>query len=376
MTRIDTAINADTARITSLAEWMTGDLAKALESASDTTASTTATQSGWEGSGATSYRTAMATFTEDPDQTASTSATAAEGVTTFATAITTAQQQVQTIRSDAESAGLDVTDTAILAPDPPGTLPTRPGSTASQSEVDAYQREVNRYNVASTRQAAYEQAQTDMAEVRSGIASAVEALDDARRVADRYKVDILEFAIASWVAAKVTPAAAAAAGEASRLLQYANDIEMRARVNPNAVNPYAEVDWARAQASAARAKANTLMTHSKDVLRFTKIAGGTLSVATFGVGVYLDLEEGESAAQAVTSNAGGAVAGTVAGAIAGAAIGTAIPIPVVGTVAGLLVGSAVGALASDAIDFGFDGGGGQIVAPPAFDIDAPTMPSA
>ena len=372
MTRIDTEINADAGRISSLAEWMTGDLATALTSASDTTASTTTTQSGWEGSGATSYRTAMATFTEDADETATTSATAAEGVTTFATAITTAQQQVQTIRSDAESAGLDVTDAAILAPDPPSTLPTRPGSTASQSEVDAYQRAVNRYNVASARQAAYEQARTDMADVRSGIASAVEALDEVLRVANLFKVEILEFAIASWVAAKVTPAAAAAAGEASRLLQYANDIEMRARVNPNAVNPYAEVDWARAQANAARAKASTLMTHSTNVLRFTKIAGGTLSVATLGVGVYSDIEEGESTTQAVTSNTGGAVAG----AIAGAAAGTAIPIPVVGTVTGLLVGAVVGALASDAIDFAFEGGRGQIVAPPAFDIDAPTMPSA
>lgn len=93
-----------------------------------------------------------------------------------------------------------------------------------------------------------------------------------------------------------------------------------------------------------------------------------ISRGLVGVGIAVDLADGESVPQAVASNVGGYAAGAVAttavtaGAswlattAAGAAIGTAIPIPVVGTVAGAVVGLGVGIFTSGAIDSLFKNG--------------------
>lgn len=95
------------------------------------------------------------------------------------------------------------------------------------------------------------------------------------------------------------------------------------------------------------------------------VARGTLAlgVAATGFGIYDDLRNGESVAQATSSNVGGMVAGGMAGvaaswavgAVAGAALGSAVP--VVGTVVGAVVGAGVGLMASGAIDEWFESDG-------------------
>ncbi len=88
---------------------------------------------------------------------------------------------------------------------------------------------------------------------------------------------------------------------------------------------------------------------------------GAFSKALVGVGIGLDLHDGESVPQAVASNVGGYAAGAGAGTLAsmgtsmamGAAFGSVVP--GVGTAVGAVVGLGVGIFASGAIDSLFEG---------------------
>lgn len=83
-----------------------------------------------------------------------------------------------------------------------------------------------------------------------------------------------------------------------------------------------------------------------------------LAVAATGYSIYDDMDHGESAAQAVASNAGGFVASMAAGAAAGALVGSIVPGPgtVVGAVVGTAVGTTVGLFTSGMIDSAWESG--------------------
>src|SRR5690606_22179847 len=66
-----------------------------------------------------------------------------------------------------------------------------------------------------------------------------------------------------------------------------------------------------------------------------RAGGGALGVVTTGVGIYADLQSGESTAQAVTSQGTGAALGVAGAAGAGALVGSVVP------GAGTLTGAAV-----------------------------------
>ncbi len=91
-----------------------------------------------------------------------------------------------------------------------------------------------------------------------------------------------------------------------------------------------------------------------------------LGVVATGYGVYQDIQDGESTAQAVTSNVVGlaagagtafafsSAAGLASAALAGAACGSVVP--VAGTVVGAVVGAGVGIFASGMVDHWFEEG--------------------
>lgn len=85
-----------------------------------------------------------------------------------------------------------------------------------------------------------------------------------------------------------------------------------------------------------------------------------LDVLATGYAIKADMDKGESAGQAVTSNGVSMVASIAAGAYVGGAIGTAIPVPILGTavgvVAGAAVGTVVGAITSGVIDSAWENG--------------------
>ncbi|MBO3724773.1 hypothetical protein J5X07_06995 [Actinomyces bowdenii] len=84
-----------------------------------------------------------------------------------------------------------------------------------------------------------------------------------------------------------------------------------------------------------------------------RVAGSALTVAGTGIGIGVDMMNGEDGWQATVSNiaatVAGTVAGTAAGSVAGAAIGTAV-CPGVGTVAGFVVGAGTGFVVSTFTD--------------------------
>lgn len=91
-----------------------------------------------------------------------------------------------------------------------------------------------------------------------------------------------------------------------------------------------------------------------------KVAGGVLAVGGIAVGTYQDIQDGETAAQAVASNvvAGGAsfLASAGAGAAVGAAVGSAFPGlgTIVGAVAGIVVGGVTYFVTDYVVDSGWE----------------------
>ena len=368
---LDTEIKGSPASVESASSWLRGSLAPAVESGADALVSARTSADGdWGGDAGPAFSAQMRSGYTATDR-LSTQVTAAAGnLESYAAALRRAQDRMSDIRSTAAGAGLRVTGFVIESPGPgparPGDPPTGDGVTPTQ--VDAYNSAVAAYNEHQKLIEAWNTAVDDVAEVDAAYDAACRALEDS------YKGQKPEEMVVS--ASDVAGALAAARGtnlHVSILRQTATTFSTQAS---EALSRISSTDYTRIGQSAfyddlaevrrLEGMADDATRAADDAVRngsrATRLSGG-LSKLLVGVGIGLDLHNGESVPQAVASNVGGYAAGAGAGALAsmgtsmamGAAFGSVVP--GVGTAVGAVVGLGVGIFASGAIDSLFTNGG-------------------
>jgi hypothetical protein len=300
----------------------------------------------------------------------------------FADSMHTAQNRMADIRERARANGLSVRGFVIENPGPgPVCPPDRSGVEMPVAEAEAHEADMRAYNRHQELIEAHRRAVAEVDEVRTAFGAA------EKKLADDYKG-------MSWTDAALTGTDFASAAVLAKMSKYHAEL-LRADANhwsrqasgwtermrntnyqayrrmedllgPNAPERMFDSDAAhqrylQEQASSRGAAADAAETRG----RFST-AAKNVSRGLVGVGVAVDLADGESVPQAAASNVGGYAAGAAATAAVsagttmlastatGAAIGSAVP--VVGTAVGAVVGAGVGVFASGAIDSLFENG--------------------
>ncbi|WEG08579.1 hypothetical protein PU630_15235 [Microbacterium horticulturae] len=358
---LETRIDGSPDAIESIGVFFSNTVAGHAETlGTDISSARTKVLDGWTGTAADAFgsttqtaKTATDTYREDV-------ASLAGAVKTLGTALDDAQKTMADARATAVDGGLTVSGTQIHGP---GAAPnTQLPSDATTEEVDAAQDAVDAYNAKVT--------------LWNGL---VDTVDGANQ---RWEEALNDFAT-TWKSAagnlaSVTTSFITAGASASALANSAYRLKSTVLLNQERLataqknladavkdgrvilskdDVYAFMDDA--------AKAKNVVADSTSKLESGLKVGSKLSkgllvlgIAGTAYGIYDDMQNGESAAQAVASNGGGFVAGLAAGAGAGAIVGSFIAPPagtIAGAAVGAIVGGAVGIFTSGAIDHLFEG---------------------
>ena len=340
----DTKIDGEADHLTGLADWLSGTVATAVDDSATAIADTKADiGSEWEGATADAAVARAGDLVTAGDDLSTRTTTVSGALSTYADALATATREAQWIRDDATAGGLTVSGTTVLDPEDPADT---------------------------TQAALYNDLSTRMTTTRTTLST---AQDDLRTeltpgdVSTLYNVPALgayslgiaaTAGYATWSIgrAMVINGGKMAATGAARL----SSLRSLSQVADPA-GFYWELDHAQSmvrEGNAMRAAggANYKLKVPKGATRL----GNGLAVVGTGLGIWADMNDGESTGQAVTSNvaatavgigastlATGAVsAGTslLASTATGAALGSVVP--GVGTVVGGAVGLAAGVTAS------------------------------
>jgi hypothetical protein len=276
------------------------------------------------------------------------------------------------VRSTASGKGLSVAGFVIQDPGPGPARPSMPGPGATEAEVQAHNDLVEVYNAHQKLIRAYNEAASDADRVDRQYNAACESLQNQHDATDHAAYllsmgEVLGETAAAGVAAYHT-------AQRSKLLLKAQDLYAEAQRAADEMLAHPEVYTRRRwlffkQFDGARYAADlgaieSRMTAADDLViqsdrlgsgalaRNLEHGGKVLGAAGVGLGIYSDIQDGESGTQALVSQGGGLAASIAAGAL----IGTAIPVPVVGTAVGALGGAVIGILADGAIDSLFENG--------------------
>lgn len=365
---IDTEVKGEPASIDSAAKWLRGTLALGVDGAANALASAKRTAGAdWGGDAGPAFSAQMgkgANATDDLVTKVKSSATSCEA---FANKMRNAQDRMATIRETASSADLTVRGFVI---EDPGAGPGHPGPAPTDAppvQVDHYNTSVLLYNAHQERILAYNAAAKDAQEVHDEFAKACTALEDEYKGASTAEwllssADVAGTAVVAALGAKhlsvLQRNARHFAGEADKWRTRMAGTDYSGQGGRDVLDRDARsLRDAQNKATAAAGDADDARLRPK-----FGTAGKVLGPAGVGLGIFADVQSGESTTQAVVSNVGGAAVGagvgTLAGvgtaALAGAAFGSAVP--VVGTVIGAAVGAGVGIVASGAIDSLFENG--------------------
>lgn len=343
---LHTEIPGNPGELRTVAAWLRDTLGEGLDRTIDALRASATPDAGWRGEAADAFRARTTDLRTRADDLHRAITTGASALDRFATALADAQARVADIRSGALTAGLTVTPTAILAP---LVVPVRPvAGTLPQADYD---RALRQYTLTSARWTAYHRAETQLGTVSTDLTAALTALETAEQSSTSVVVPTLDMLLGGTIGALTDLHVGALRGWADLLLEQSARLRANTQLPGAALNPnlfYRDLDDAAALAARSAAV-------SDDALRAARIgraagwaAGGVLT----GVSIWMDVQQGESVAQAATSN----VVGFGASIAAGAAIGTLIPVPVVGTVAGAVVGGVVGIFTSGMVDGLFENG--------------------
>src|SRR5262245_43198652 len=304
----------------------------------------------------------------------------ADSLESFAGSMRACQNRMADIRGSAAGAGLGVRGHVIEHPGPGAARPPDlSGVPMTAEQVQAYEADVLAYNRHQQLLTAFYDAAGQAAEVRATFAQAQQTLaDDYEGMSGGDAVltgtDFVAAAalarMSSYHAKLLRADARHWASEAAwwtermRTTDYRAYQRMPDLLGPDAPRRMFDSDAAHERYLQNRANASsTAATEAEN--RFAG-AAKNVSRGLVGVGIGVDLLQGESVPQAVASNVGGYAAGAavtaggsagtsmLAATAAGAAMGSAVP--VVGTVVGAGVGLAVGLFASGAIDSLFENG--------------------
>lgn len=365
----DTDLPGDPASISAVASWLRDAVAAGSTAYADAVfAARSRASSAWTSEASTGFQRRLTTLGTSSDGLATAAGALATEVDALAAALDSAQAQMAEARATAAAGGLAVTGTVIHGPGAaPPSVAALPAD-ATPAEADVHQRAV----------AAVESYNATVAAWSAAVATADDADQGWREAVDRFT--------ATWQAK---------GDDVSSLLQdlftSAAEVGIQVRISrwfrdASETFKHEAAMWRRIASSYIDAdgrftgtnpddyydalrRADDFDAKAGDAARGAELEGSRLAtkvgkgffvlgVAATGWGIYQDMQDGESAAQATASNAGGFLAGVGAGAAVGAAVGSIVPGPgtAVGAVVGAVVGTGVGIVTSGAIDSMWENG--------------------
>lgn len=371
---IETRIEGSPASIRSTSTWLRGTLKSSTSTFADSAfLQRSRSESAWNDPAGDAFRTRVNAVAKAADTTSTEAGTVATNLDVLAKALEDAQTQMASALSIARAGGLTIDGTVIESPGaaPPDTGPAPTGADATTAAIDAYDGRVAAMNAHNAKVTAWNKA--------SAIATQAEgdwetALTNAEQTwagnAGNLATVGSTFLTATFSAALILKLAPIL----SKQSQFLKDGAMINRshlssmikdgkwIGGDKAHFYDLLD----KSKSLDAQAIKLAEDAKNV-KFPKGLGrglGAIGVLTTGYAIYDDIQNGESPAQAATSNGVGMLAAIGAsagsGALIGAAVGTFIPIPGVGTavgvVGGAVVGTAVGIFTSGMIDSMWENG--------------------
>lgn len=356
---IGTVVDGDPTELTTIATWLRSDLGFGVDEASAALGSVRLDEGGWDGTAGDNFRDRMDTAYKHALGLYDKTQSGALGIDTFSAALRTAQTDIAIARSTATSAGLTVTTTAIMAPGAVQPRPALPPTDASAAQVQSYNAAVTAYNTNVTKWQAYSTAATEVTRIATALDLAAVDLTDVYTDVMTVTVPVSTLLLSGLIDSATALSTANLSAHAHELGLQASTFEANTRLPGAALHPenfYRDID----DAATWRASAATSSDDALRVARAGKIFGYATGGILTGVGIWLDIQNGESAVQATTSNVVGFAASVGAGVAIGAGIGTLIPIPIVGTVvgavAGAVVGGIVGIVTSGMVDGFFENG--------------------
>jgi hypothetical protein len=304
--------------------------------------------SAWTSEAGTAFGTKVGALGDAADGTSTAASSVATEVDALAHALETAQAQMEEARQVARDGGIDVDGTVIQdigdAPPDVAALPAdaSPAETAAydqgMADIDAYDKKVKAWDaaiaLADGADADWESAVENLGATWSAKGNDIVALFNDLLTGTAEAA--AQFQVSKWYA----NSASTFSQQAAVYRQLAASYLVDGRVSPGNTGAfYDALDKARVNAALADGA------KPAGVRVGTAVSRGflALGVVATGVGIYTDMQDGESPAQAAVSNGGGFVASLAAGAGTGALVGSFIPIPGVGTAAGAIVGTIVGA---------------------------------
>lgn len=372
MSDLDTRIDGTPASIRAVGRWLKDSFGDQAETMATSVFRARSDASGaWEGDASTAFGDRAKVLANAADSARDSAVLAEQDVETLAVALRRALDDMQAVRTAASTASLTVVGTVVH--DPGGRLVLtgdKPGPDSTPQERTTFEKLTTRVSTQNAKVDAFETAVTDADAVFTTWADAIENASAAWVKWDKelssLTADFITAAASTALVLKVSPILMKQSqfyvSSAARLRAHTAAMTSPGGRVLDAKQFYRLLDDADDQL----ARAAQLADDAKN-FKIPKGIGrglGILGLVATGYSIHEDMEEGESAPQAVTSNVGGLLAGMGAGALAGApigaAIGTAIPIPGVGTAAGLVVGTVVGtvvgAFSSGVIDSMFENG--------------------
>ena len=365
---IETKVEGKPEQITSLADWLTSSLEPAVSASGDGFSSARTTLgSEWQGETAEAIVSWLADAVGASDSLSTRITDIATALTTYASILSSVRTEAECVRSDATAGGLVVSGTVVQ--EPKDTSDTK--KTALYSSLSMRMSTAN-----STLSTAQQNLRTSLVPSDADRVSLCNAIFGyvAGLGMGSFKIygsRVIQNSILVAGEAKVQQAArmqrsVAAASAEGRLspaqvraanaeLDRANKLAQKgARFKEVARNYEAapRVSWstnkifepAVSEAAEVVGQTNTVTTAG----RVARGSSAALAVVGTGVGIYADMESGESGLQASVSN----VSATATGLAVGFAIGSVVPGPgnVVGAAVGLAVGATVSVMASTFTD--------------------------
>jgi len=358
---IDTLIDGNPTELRTVATWLRQHLAAGLDIAHSSLDYAKRDDGGWDGDAGQAFRSKMADIALLAADLHSAAGNATNGVDAFADALEGALSRTATLRADAVAAGLIVAPTSILAPRVPLSAPAPLPSDATAAEVQGFAYAQSAYGRAVSLGGAYEAAAVQMAAIRSDLALAAENLDDIPADVKTITIPTVDFLLSATISGLTEARAASLGGRSEFLLDSAARLEANTRLPGAALYPeqfYGDLD----EAARLRGQAATAVDDAARWARGGRALGWAAGLVLTGFAIKSDMDNGESTAQAITSNTVGLAASIGAGAATGAAVGALVGsvIPgagtVVGAVAGAAVGTVVGIFTSGAVDSFFENG--------------------
>ena len=358
---LDTKLDGSPGSIRAVGDWLRRDFGEGAEDIADTAhRQKTRTESHWTGEAGTAFAGRVKELAKAGDGAKSTASKVATDVDQIASDLERAQNDLAAVRSTASGEGLTVAGTIVknpgAGPDSPGDLPAG----ADEAQTAAWNKANDRVKAHNLLVEAFNRAVKRAEEIFKGWYDALEKAPGIWEKHHKNLVGLTAPLLASnFEISLVARAYPALAGQidflneqVARNLEHADAMSRDGVVNDRSryYQILDEIDDLKTNQIPEATKAVKNIEVPKGVTRGL----WALDVLATGYAIKVDMDNGESTAQAVTSNGVSMVASIAAGAYIGGAIGTAIPVPVLGTavgvVAGAAVGTVVGAFTSGVID--------------------------